>query len=70
MGGERLLIVDDEEMNREFLHELLTEQGYDVKTAVDGVEALELLKSEPFHLVLSDLKMPRMNGIELIRQHG
>jgi DNA-binding NtrC family response regulator len=68
MGGERLLIVDDEEMNREFLHELLTEQGYDIKTAVDGVDALELLKSEPFHLVLSDLKMPRMNGIELIRQ--
>jgi DNA-binding NtrC family response regulator len=68
MGGERILIVDDEEMNREFLHELLTEQGYDVKTAVDGVAAVELLRNEAFHVVLTDLRMPRMNGIELVRQ--
>jgi DNA-binding NtrC family response regulator len=68
MGGERILIVDDEEMNREFLQELLGQQGYDVKTAADGMAALELLKSEAFHVVLSDLKMPRMSGIELLRQ--
>jgi DNA-binding NtrC family response regulator len=68
MGGERILIVDDEEMNREFLQELLTEQGYDVRTAVDGVAAVELLHSEAFHVVLTDLRMPRMNGIELVRQ--
>jgi DNA-binding NtrC family response regulator len=68
MGGERILIVDDEEMNRDFLHELLTQQGYDVQTAADGVAAMELLQSEPFHLVLSDLRMPRMHGIELIRR--
>jgi DNA-binding NtrC family response regulator len=68
MGGERLLIVDDEEINREFLQEVLTHQGYDVRTAADGFAALELLKREAFHVVLSDLKMPRMSGVELVRQ--
>lgn len=68
MGGERILVVDDEEINRDFLQELLTQQGYDVKTASDGMMALDLLKNEAFHVVLSDLRMPRVNGIELVRQ--
>jgi DNA-binding NtrC family response regulator len=68
MGGERILIVDDEEINREFLQEVLTHQGYDVKTAANGVKALELLKQEVFHAVLSDLKMPELSGVDLVRQ--
>jgi DNA-binding NtrC family response regulator len=68
MGGERILIVDDEEINREFLQEVLTHQGYDVKTAANGAKALELLKQEVFHAVLSDLKMPELGGVELVRQ--
>jgi DNA-binding NtrC family response regulator len=68
MGGERILIVDDEEINREFLQEVLTHQGYDVKTAANGLIALELLRREAFHAVLSDLKMPELSGVDLIRQ--
>jgi DNA-binding NtrC family response regulator len=68
MGGERILIVDDEEINREFLQEVLTHQGYDVKTAANGLVALELLRREAFHAVLSDLKMPELSGVDLIRQ--
>ena len=68
MGGERILIVDDEEINREFLQEVLTHQGYDVRTAANGLMALELLKREAFHAVLSDLKMPELSGVDLIRQ--
>jgi DNA-binding NtrC family response regulator len=68
MGGERILIVDDEEINREFLQEVLTHQGYDVKTAANGQLALELLRREAFHAVLSDLKMPELSGVDLVRQ--
>lgn len=68
MGGERILIVDDEEINREFLQEVLTHQGYDVKTARNGRVALELLRQEAFHAVLSDLKMPELSGVDLVRQ--
>jgi DNA-binding NtrC family response regulator len=68
MGGERILIVDDEEINREFLQEVLTHQGYDVRTAANGLLALDILKREAFHAVLSDLKMPELSGVDLIRQ--
>lgn len=68
MGGERILVVDDEEINREFLEEVLAQQGYDTTTAADGFAALELSKREFFHIVLSDLMMPEMGGVELLRQ--
>lgn len=68
MAGERILVVDDEESNREFMLEVLTLQGYETKTAADGFEALDLSKSEFFHIVLSDLMMPEMTGLELLRQ--
>jgi DNA-binding NtrC family response regulator len=68
MGGERILVVDDEEINREFLEEVLAQQGYDATTAADGFAALELSKREFFHIVLSDLMMPEMGGVELLRQ--
>lgn len=68
MAGERILVVDDEEVNREFLLQVLTDQGFDVTTAPDGPEALEHVKEEFFHIVLSDLKMPLMDGLELLRK--
>jgi DNA-binding NtrC family response regulator len=68
MGGERILVVDDEEINREFMLEVLSGQGYETKTAPDGFAALELSRHEFFHIVLSDLKMPEMNGVDLLRQ--
>jgi CheY-like chemotaxis protein len=60
-----ILVVDDEAQVREFLKDLLTEDGFDVTTARDGGEALGLLTRERFDLVLTDLKMPGMDGWEL-----
>jgi DNA-binding NtrC family response regulator len=68
MSGERILIVDDEEANREFLQEALTNLSFDVTTAMNGQVALEHLKQDFFHIVLSDLKMPEMGGMELLHQ--
>jgi DNA-binding NtrC family response regulator len=68
MASERILVVDDEEANREFLYELLTHEGYEVETAADGVTGLERLQQVPVNLLLSDLRMPEMGGVDLIRQ--
>lgn len=68
MAGEKILVVDDEEVNREFLLQILTDQGFEVTTASDGPEALEHMKEDFFHIVLSDLKMPQMNGLDLLRK--
>jgi DNA-binding NtrC family response regulator len=68
MAAERILIVDDEEANREFLQELLRHEGYEVETAGDGATGLALLEQIPFHVMLSDLIMPQMSGVELLRQ--
>jgi len=62
-----ILIADDEEMMRNLLEKILTREGYQVATAEDGLAALELMKDRPFDLVISDMKMPRMNGFELLK---
>jgi two-component system response regulator FlrC len=63
----RVLVVDDEEGLRSFIAEVLTGEGHHVTEAVDGQEALELLQKHGFHLILTDLKMPRLEGMELLR---
>ncbi len=68
MAAERILVVDDEESNREFLQEVLLHEGYAVVTAADGCAGLQLLEQHPVHVLLSDLRMPGMNGVDLIRQ--
>ena len=68
MVTERILVVDDEEMNRDLLQQILEREGYQVATAADGREALALLRQETFHVVLTDLKMPGMTGVEVIRE--
>ncbi|PLY02680.1 MAG: response regulator [Desulfuromonas sp.] len=62
----KILIVDDEENTRIGLTKLLAADGYEVSTAGDGVEALACLKANPFHLVITDMNMPRMNGLDFI----
>lgn len=63
---QRILIADDEEKIRNILSAILTDQGYDVFTAKDGVEAIELSKKHRPHLFIADLQMPRVDGLEAI----
>jgi DNA-binding NtrC family response regulator len=64
---ERILVAEDDGRVRQALFDLLTSWGYTVKTAENGVEGLEAIAS--FHpvVVLSDLRMPRMGGLELLK---
>ena len=64
----RVLIVDDEKFIRDILADFLGMEGYVVRTAEDGAAALNELQSTPYDIVISDLKMPRMGGIELLDQ--
>lgn len=61
-----ILIVDDEDLQRTMLQGFLTKQGYAVKTAANGQEALQLFMKHPFELVLLDHRMPDMNGDEVL----
>ncbi len=62
----RVLIVDDEKVIREILADFLSLEGFQVAVAQDGVVALEQLSQTPFDMVISDLKMPNMGGLELL----
>src|SRR5437764_12498519 len=66
----RVLIVDDEKFIRDILADFLGMEGYVVRTAEDGAAALTELSSSHYDMVISDLKMPRMGGIELLEQIG
>jgi two-component system sensor histidine kinase and response regulator WspE len=64
----RILVVDDSPLTRELVSSLLEAVGYDVIMAADGVEALEVLGPSRAELVVSDLEMPRVDGLELTRR--
>ncbi|MBI5643249.1 MAG: response regulator [Deltaproteobacteria bacterium] len=64
-AGRSIMIVEDSITSRMLLKNILEGAGYNVKTAVDGVDAITALKTEHFDLVVSDIEMPRMNGFEL-----
>jgi len=61
-----ILVVDDNEMNRDMLSRRLKRQGYTVEMALDGRQALEMIKTQKFDLVLLDIMMPEMNGYEVL----
>ena len=63
-----VLVVDDEKVIREILADFLTLEGFRVTTAADGIGALEHLDAGSFNMVISDLKMPNMGGLELLEQ--
>lgn len=63
----RILVVDDEESIREFLEIMLKKEGYEVTCAEDGAKARDVLAKKSFDLVISDLQMPNMTGIELLK---
>lgn len=62
-----ILVVDDESMMRDLLEKILTRDGYRVFTAQDGEVALEVLKKQNISIVISDLKMPRLGGFDLLK---
>jgi response regulator RpfG family c-di-GMP phosphodiesterase len=64
----RILVADDEKVIREILADFLSGEGYVVNTVEDGAAALLELKQRSYNLVISDLKMPNMNGLELIQR--
>jgi two-component system response regulator PilR (NtrC family) len=66
-ASARVLIVDDEEGMRNYLSVVLRKAGHQVSQAVDGVAAVEVLGKERFDVILEDLKMPRLDGLALLR---
>ncbi|WP_437808512.1 sigma-54-dependent transcriptional regulator [Sorangium sp. So ce1078] len=64
--GSRVLVVDDEASARSGLEKLLRQEGYAVDAAADGVEALEVAAERPPDVVVTDLKMPKMDGVTLL----
>ena len=68
MSQEKVLIVEDEENERTGLAELISSWGYTAETARDGVEGYEKVGSWSPHIVITDLKMPRLGGLELLEK--
>ena len=68
MKQGRILVVDDEEIARRNLSHVLEREGYEVDCAQDGAGALALLAEQPYQLLLTDLRMPGIDGLELLRQ--
>ena len=62
----QVLVVDDEEIARTNMEHVLTREGYQVKTAANGLEALEKAKGQDLDLILTDLKMDKMDGLQLL----
>lgn len=67
-GMTRILVVDNEKSMREFLSILLEKEGYQVSTAEDGQRALDLCRDITYDLVITDIKMPNMDGLELLHR--
>jgi CheY-like chemotaxis protein len=68
MAGESILIVDDNPQNLLLVEVILRGEGFDVRTAVDAEEALRVLESFSPSLILMDVQLPRMDGLELSRR--
>ena len=66
--ASNILIVDDEKTIRDSLKIVLEEEGFETSTAGDGVEALNIIKSKTIDVVITDIKMPGMDGIELMEK--
>lgn len=66
MAGEKVLVVEDTQLLRRMYHDRLVADGFDVSVAGDGLEALNMLRSAPVDLVVLDLIMPRMGGLDVL----
>jgi two-component system, chemotaxis family, sensor histidine kinase and response regulator WspE len=66
-GRKRILVVDDSITVREVQRQLLNNRGYEVEVAVDGLDGLEAVRKGAYDLVISDIDMPRMNGLDFVQ---
>ena len=64
----KILVIDDEKSIRNTLKEILSYEGYEVTEAQDGSEGIKLVEKEKFDIILSDIKMPKMDGIEVLEK--
>jgi len=67
MAGEKILVVDDEKAMRNLCSQILDEEGYEVSLAEDGKEAVNKVLREDFAVAIVDIKMPGMDGMEVLR---
>jgi DNA-binding NtrC family response regulator len=67
MSAHNILIVDDEGQNRDYLSEILSQEGYNVSSASNGKDAIAKLSQDAFNVVLTDLQMPELDGLGVIR---
>jgi len=65
---KRILLVEDTDIIRDVLTGFLESEGYRIDEAQDGIEAMEKLEQGPFDAVITDIKMPRMDGISLLKE--
>lgn len=65
MSQPSIMVVDDELLIRDLLYDFFTGQGWEITVAESGAKALEILRQKPVDLVLSDIKMPQMDGLQL-----
>lgn len=66
MSNINILLVEDDRLNRELINDLLNLHGYNIINAEDGFEALEKLEDYYFDLILLDIQLPQMNGLEFL----
>ncbi len=67
MSNERILVVDDEKTILELGRRFLTSEGFDVEIASQGMQAMKLLEQSPYEILLTDIRMPGMSGLELMK---
>ena len=67
MTSRKILVVDDDSTSRRLMSHILNREGYDVATASNGVEALELMADDPAEILITDRMMPNMDGVELLK---
>ena len=66
--AKKILVIDDEKLITDSLQKLLRKENFDVEIAHDGIKALQLIKTTDFDLIVSDIRMPDMNGIQIIKK--
>jgi len=64
----KIIVVDDEEIVLSLICDTLEDEGYDIKTASNGEDALKIIEQDTFDLIISDIRMPGIDGIELIKR--